>query len=165
MQLNLKTKKQSCALSTWIVHNMCGNSLWCHICRYGDFLSSVGNLGWKQTIQSSITHSETQLNSTKGRHWAWDRKASSRLPPSQLIINIHTTFGNSSLTRDMMREVFPTLAVEGGREKRVKIRLTVLLTLANTPPHLLANPLQFTLIFKLWRHHLLILHENNCHWA
>lgn len=30
---------------------------------------------------------------------------------------LHTTSGNSSLTRDMMREVFPTLAVEGGRDK------------------------------------------------
>lgn len=30
---------------TWIVHNMCRNSLWCDICRYGDFLSSVRNLG------------------------------------------------------------------------------------------------------------------------
>lgn len=35
--------------------------------------------------------------------------------PTKLLCR--TTWGNSSLTRDMMRDVFPTLAVDGRRDK------------------------------------------------
>ena len=70
----------------------------------------------------------------------------SRFPMSDIII-IYTTLGNSSLTRDMMRDVFPTLAVEEGREKmRESHETESLVDVSIDFSYLLTNSLQFIII-------------------
>lgn len=107
---SLQTQTQR-SKSTWIVHNVCGDPLRCHICRYGDFLRSVGNLGLTQNnkvfIKRERHHLFFQRSIPNNNNNKW---------------SIHTTSGNSSLTRDMIRDVFPTLAVQEDETRRGSVR-------------------------------------------
>lgn len=132
---------------TWVVYNVCGHPLWGDISWYGDLLSSKRNLEdrrrWSRflTIKKPWltlhlccspfnTHDFNQQPSkihTMTSTWSWCNSNSKQQPRQfgpylssdwQLT---HTSSGNSSLTSDIISDVFPTLAVWENKRKNILI--------------------------------------------
>lgn len=97
---------------TWVVHNVCGHPLWGDISWYGDLFSSERNLGEVEG-RGADEHDRIILifhhNSRQQIMQMWTSAENIQTHRSDWLL-IHTSSGNSSLTSDIISDVFPTLA-------------------------------------------------------
>lgn len=97
---------------TWVVHNVCGHPLWGDISWYGDLFSSERNLGdvEKRGVDEHdriiLIFDHYSLQQIM-QMWTSAKKIPTHRSDWLLI---HTSSGNSSLTSDIISDVFPTLA-------------------------------------------------------